>query len=74
MNATLVYSAKPGRNPFVRVYSPERENSIDKFMDALFTNASRAQARQRLVIKRNFYSYTPSNEWKQINVRFKGIK
>ena len=48
MIATLVYSAKPGRNPFVRVYSPERENSIDKFMDALFTNASRAQAKQRL--------------------------
>jgi hypothetical protein len=74
MNATLVYSAKPGRNPFIKVYSPEKENSIDKFMDALFTNASRAQARRRLVIGRNFYSYTPSNEWKQINVRFKGIK
>lgn len=73
MNATLVYSAKPGRNPFIQVYSPERENSIDKFVDAIFSNASRRQASERLVIRRNFYSYTPSNEWKKINVRFKSV-
>lgn len=73
MSATLVYSVKPGQNPFIKIYSQETNPSVNRFMNAVFANAAKMNSR-RITIRGNKYHYTPSKEWKEMMFRFKGIK
>lgn len=73
MSATLIYSVKPGQNPFVRVYSQEINPSVNRFMNAVFNNAAKMSSK-RITVIGNRYCYTPSKEWKEMIFRFKGIK
>jgi len=78
----LVYSTTQYKNyPKPLVYEPKHiVSACGKFLTAVWEDAQRKQAAKRLIIDRNGYVYTPSNEWqKQADewkdrfIRFKNI-
>ena len=71
-NATLVWSARPGKDfrfPLLRTGEP---SPITK----LFTSITREKCNnsKRVTFKNNKYCYEPSDEYKNYVIRFRGIK
>ena len=66
-NATLVLKGK--RNPNVGIYS-YTDSPAGKLITAIFSE----QSSKRIRIVNNKYRYTPSDEYKNYVLRFKGIR
>lgn len=69
MNATLVYSCKPGMN---RIVSSEG-TPISKLFNTILREKYRKSDSPRVTFKHNRYCYIPTDEYKNHVIRFRGV-
>lgn len=71
MNATLVWSARPGKDPRfpnIRIGEP---GPCTKLFQAIVREKFKSS---RVVINNNRYTYRPTEEYNSYVIRFRGVK